>query len=992
MSFGIIQTLNEKQAQAANTVYGSHVVIAGAGTGKTQVLAARIANMLISDAMISAGNILALTFTEAGVVAMRKRLLSVIGVEAYKVAIHTFHSFCNEVIQSNPSYFGINDFEPVTELEQIELTYKLIDGLPNSSPLKRLSGQPYYEAHRLLRFFQMYKDEGWSKEFVFNAVKEYIASLPEREEYKYKRPNKKKGIKAGDVKTGLVQQEEKRMEYILHATELVEKYNASLQKMKRYDFSDMIGWVLNAFQEDENFLLNYQERYQYILVDEFQDTNGTQLELLRKLLNFWDSPNVFVVGDDDQSIYEFNGARIKNVVDFNAEYNPEIVVLTENYRSNQTILDVAKNVIDNNKQRLINTLPGLSKGLTAAINESDKTGKEPAVIVYEYSNPAVEAAITATMIKFHISHGFPASEIAVLYRRHRQGELLLKQLNAYGIPVNIKKRTNVLNTVEVKHLLDIIEYVMYYNESNHGSLEKRFFQILHFDFIEANIEEIHDYYLTKSEETPVPEIIREVQEKLSNLVKAYYNSGIVEFLYQIIDEFGIIEYLLNREDYLSILNHINTFISWVRGESLKRSDLTAADVLAMVSKMKENNLSLNADFLYSKEDGVNMMTIHGAKGLEFEKVFMIGCNRSEWEKARAGSDAYKIPDTITLSTGEDKLESNRRLFYVGLTRAKDNVVVSYSKQTEQGKELEMSQFVSEMGVEVEETPEIDMGNFLFNSISKTRLDLGGINEEIINNRIGEMVMSVSSINSYLHCPVAFYYEKVLRVPTDPQGQLIYGNAVHFALRGLFESYKSNNYLSFDEFFKLFSDSLDKNKGQLLTEEYKRRLALGKRVLKSYYTKVFPMANKVTLNEFHINRVLVGDVPFKGDIDKMEFDGNIFDIVDYKTGSPVNFRHKVSPPSDKNPKGGDYWRQIVTYKIMVDNIPGKEWIFRKGRVDLLTQDGVERYEIPVTVADEEFVKKQINEAYQAILNKEFTEGCGNDRCVWCNFQKDNGLTI
>ncbi|RYF90791.1 MAG: ATP-dependent helicase, partial [Chitinophagaceae bacterium] len=357
--------LNEEQQLAVNTIEGPVLVIAGPGTGKTQILASRIGKILL-DTDISPDNILCLTYTDAGVVAMRKRLLQFIGPDAYKVNIYTFHAFCNDVIQENLSLFEKTALDPISELEKIELYKQLIDSFPNNHPLKRYRGDVYFEINNLQGLFSTMKREGWTPAYINQCIDQYIDSLATRDEFIYKR--KYKEFQPGDLKKDKIEEQKEKMDKLRAAVNEFEHFQAMMRRRNRYDFDDMINWVIKAFEENKNLLADYQERYQYILVDEYQDTSGTQNRIIELLINYWDQPNVFVVGDDDQSIYRFQGANIENMNAFADTYKDSLltVVLTNNYRSIQPILDISKTLINRNMERMINKRPGLSKDLLSA--------------------------------------------------------------------------------------------------------------------------------------------------------------------------------------------------------------------------------------------------------------------------------------------------------------------------------------------------------------------------------------------------------------------------------------------------------------------------------------------------------------------------------------------------------------------------------------------------------------------------------------------------
>src|SRR3984885_5966965 len=359
------QKLNEQQRLAVDTTEGPVMVIAGPGTGKTQILAARIGKILLESDVFPA-NILCLTYTDAGAIAMRRRLLSFIGPDAYKVNIHTFHSFCNEVIQENLPLFEKTSLDPLSDLERIQYFKTLIDGFPKNHPLKRYRGDVYFEMNNLKGLFSTMKREGWTPEFFNEKIDQYVSDLPNREEYKAKRAVG--AFKKGDLRTDKIEEETERMNKLRAAVNEFTTFQELMRRKNRYDFDDMINWVIRAFEENKPLLAGYQERYQYILVDEYQDSSGRQNRLVALLINYWDQPNVFVVGDDDQSIYRFQGANVENMLEFARSYEKDLlkIVLTHNYRSSQPILDISMSLIGKNEERLVRQIPGLSKKLLSS--------------------------------------------------------------------------------------------------------------------------------------------------------------------------------------------------------------------------------------------------------------------------------------------------------------------------------------------------------------------------------------------------------------------------------------------------------------------------------------------------------------------------------------------------------------------------------------------------------------------------------------------------
>ncbi|MCC6817871.1 MAG: UvrD-helicase domain-containing protein, partial [Bacteroidia bacterium] len=270
----LLSKLNEKQREAVEQIEGPVMVVAGPGTGKTQILAARIANILVKTDT-NPGQILCLTYTDAGVVAMRERLIQFIGPAAYRVHIHTFHSLCNDIIQFNSSYFGYKNLQPAGELEVYEILREILNEIPNDHPLKRFKGDVYLDADDLRYLFDVLKKENFNLNEIKSAADKYLEDKKDNGDFIYKVNGK--NFKKGDIKVKDLKEEELRIEKFKAAVDLSLEFSKKMEERKLYDFSDMILWVLKAFNDDKDFLLNYQERFLYFLVDEFQDTNGSQL-------------------------------------------------------------------------------------------------------------------------------------------------------------------------------------------------------------------------------------------------------------------------------------------------------------------------------------------------------------------------------------------------------------------------------------------------------------------------------------------------------------------------------------------------------------------------------------------------------------------------------------------------------------------------------------------------------------------------------------------
>ncbi|MBC7587016.1 MAG: ATP-dependent helicase, partial [Chitinophagaceae bacterium] len=470
--------LNEEQRRAVDNIDGPVMVIAGPGTGKTQILSARIGKILL-DTDTLPENILCLTYTDAGTVAMRKRLLTMVGSEAYKVHIHTFHSFCNEVIQENLDLFEKNALDPISELETTQLFKQLIDSFPQSNPLKRNRGDVYFEVKNLQQLFSNMKREGWTPMFMNERIDAYINDLPTRDEYIAKRAVKH--FKKGDVRTDKIAEQSEKMEKLRAAVNEFDGLKKMMRDKARYDFDDMIDWVLKAFAENENLLRKYQEQYLYILVDEYQDTSGTQNKLVEMLINYWEKPNVFVVGDDDQSIYRFQGANVENMLAFAQTHATDLltVVLTKNYRSTQPILDVSKTIINKNTERLVKQIAGLSKELVASNSAINHLTHTPSIKEYETQHH--EMIGVALQVETLLQQGIQPGRIGIIYKENKYGEELTHFLKLKNIPVYSKRSVNILSIPLAQKILLIIQYLAAEHDVSFGG-DEMLFEILHFDW------------------------------------------------------------------------------------------------------------------------------------------------------------------------------------------------------------------------------------------------------------------------------------------------------------------------------------------------------------------------------------------------------------------------------------------------------------------------------------------------------------------------------
>lgn len=1022
----IYNSLNEQQRQAVDTIEGPVMVIAGPGTGKTQILGARIGKILL-ETDTNPDNILCLTYTDAGVIAMRKRLLGFIGPDAYKVRIYTFHAFCNDIIQENLSLFEKTALDPISDLERIALLKELIDGFPKNHPLKRYRGDVYYEVRNLQQLFSTMKREGWTPEYILSCIDRYIAELPTRDEFVYKRAYKQ--FKAGDLKQHKIDEETERMAKLRAAVQEFPRFQELMSRERRYDFDDMINWVIRAFETDKNILARYQEQFQYILVDEYQDTSGTQNRLVELLISFWEEPNVFVVGDDDQSIYRFQGANVENMQIFADRYQDSLlkVVLTNNYRSTQPILNVSKTLIERNTERLVNKNDGLSKELVAANSRLNSMTHLPHI--HEYASPREEMIHVTRQIKSLIESDIAPGQIAVIYRENKYGEELAKYFQQKQIPVYSKRTLNILHQPLAQNLILLLKYLAAEHDVPYGG-DEMLFELLHFNWFSiAPIDiarmsaEVADrrfgeqkisfrqLVYDKINKPPADLFSREIPglrqagDALEKLIGDVPNLTLVQLFENIIREAGVLRAIMESPEkhfHFEVLTGLFNFIK----EETRRNPLLSLDKLVnLFTLMQDEGISLPLTRVTGTDSGVNLLTAHGSKGLEYEYVFVVGCNAGNWEKKKKRGDGYHLPDTIFSNQApHNDDEELRRLFYVALTRAAQHLYISYSRTKTDGKEAEPSMFIAEIQQEHHlPVEQVIVDAELLSEFAALEFETGlspeiaAVEADFITRALEKFVMNVTALNNYLKCPLQFYFNNLVRVPSGKSEATEFGSAVHYALQMLFQKMQQqeNRFPSKEVFMEDFKWYMYRHRENFTREQFNRRMEQGEEVLGNYYDRYINEWNPIVKVEMNVRNVVVKNVPLKGKLDKLEFDGHQVNVVDYKTGDIEKARKKLKGPSDKDPNGGDYWRQAVFYKLLIDNFGTRNWKVVSAEFDFVEPDKKKQYhkeKLLITEADITTVTQQIVDVWEKIQQRQFTRGCGKDDCHWCSFVKNHQLAV
>lgn len=817
------------------------------------------------------------------------------------------------------------------------------------------------------------------------------------------------------------------MERLRAAVACFDPYQKLMEEKNRYDFDDMIVWVNKAFSENSELLEQYQEKFLYILVDEYQDTSGSQNRLVESLISYWDLPNVFVVGDDDQSIYRFQGAIVENMLTLANRYNDDLVkvVLTENYRSSQPILNESMALIDRNADRLVNKVDGISKELKASHPDRLPITHEPTML--EYLNQEQEMIGVVNHVEALLAEGVKPGHIGIIYKEHKYGDEISRYFQLKNIPIYTKRSYNALDLPLVQQLLLILRYL----DAEHDmpfSGDEMLFRILHFRFwniaplvvSKLSMEVADRRYganktsiralLAEKAASQQPDLFADANlmhaaHIIEELIQDVENLTVQNLIESIIRKTGWIAYILQQDDKHWQLQVLTAFFDHIKEETSRSPKTSLNQLVRLFDLMQDEKISLPVSQTSGTENGVNLMTAHSSKGLEFEHVFVCGMNADRWEKKRGNTKGYKYPDTLfsTMISNTDDQEL-RRLFYVAMTRAETHLTISYAKLASSGKDREPSKFIAELcegnpdKIKNAIIPDETVHAFAVLNLSEERRpEIEALEDALISPILDRFVMNVTALNSYLNCPIHFYYNNFIRIPGAKNETFEFGSAVHTALQEWYQQLKNNaNSIPTKSFLiEQFTQHMHRHRDSFTQEQFDRRMEYGPQILSDYFDNRLQSPNRIVLLEHNIRSVMVNGVPLKGKLDKLEFNGHDVTIVDYKTGNPDNAKKKILGPDDKNPLGGDYWRQAVFYHLLVANNPGKQWKPVDVVFDFIEPDPSKKYQkkhVPVGPADLETVKQQIQEVWQKIQNREFYVGCGKSTCQWCGFVKDNKLAV
>ncbi len=909
-------SLNAAQKQAVDAIDGPVMVIAGPGTGKTQILALRIANILLrTDARPE--NILALTFTDAGASAMRERLRRYLGERAYKVAIHTFHSLAGEFIRRYPDcYPGIIGGRPATDIERFSIIESIIES--GGFVALRPQGDPLYYVRKLPGALADLK-----KEYVTpDVLAARIAHLEERLDLMPK--FHEKGAHKGKVR-GEYGREEKRVIKLKELLLVYRAYQAALRERRLFDFEDMIVETVRALQDNEDMLRDLQESYQYILADEHQDVNEAQNKILELLAHFHDRPNIFAVGDEKQSIYRFQGASLDNFLYFEDRFpGTEVITLTENYRSTQPILDLAHRHIKSDDPDLAKLRVPLQAGRSFS-----SPGRQE---LRRFSHEAVEDDWLIAEVERLLKARVPAEEIAVIVRYNRDVEHFATLLRQRDIDVSASAESDILDhpiTKSTEQLL--IAALEVDNETAlFDTLLGGWWGLKGGDLALALSARSHSRPLRRvigdealllelgvADPAPILRVSR-VLESARDLASTTAPHHLLQSLFE---DSGYLDHVMSI-DSIEGARVLRRLYDDIESMVVEDRSTTAREVLRQLRYRRDHGLALSAPYIDVDQTAVRVMTAHKSKGLEFHTVLIPRATDAAFG-ASDKKDYFKLPLSARETESDLEEEDDRRLFYVAMTRAKENLLISSSETGITGKHCAASRFAEALpqgSIDAVSTADEEEDFDPLQALKVGRPTFT-VEPKFIKQLFLARGLAVTHLNNYLEDPLKYFYENLLRRPQPQSLSLMKGNAVHEVLDQAMRRFiREKEWPDTSTIARALHDALARL--PISTVDIARTHETSLAALTVYLERLRSLADEHSRPESSFKVALRTDdpelpeIPLTGKIDRVDYDpeGRVLRVIDYKTGKPKS-RNEIEGKT-KNATG-NYKRQLAFYALLLE---------------------------------------------------------------------------
>lgn len=899
----ILEGLNEQQLQAVTHKDGPLLIIAGAGTGKTSVITRRIA-WLVNEGLAKTEDILALTFTDKAAHEMQERIDLLLPYGYTDIWVSTFHAFGDRILRENAYIFGLNpDFKVLTLTEAAVFFREHLFEF-NLSYFRPLS-EPTRFIKEMISYFSRLKDEDVSPEEYTKFAK---AAL----------------IKAKDSPDDEATLEEAQQQIeIAHA---YEKYQELLAKAGLLDFGNQIYLALVMLRKFPSVLNKYQNQFKYILLDEFQDTNFAQYQLARILAQ--KRKNITVTGDDDQCIYRFRGAAYSNLLNFIKDFpKAEKISITKNYRSVQPILDHAYRLIQFNNPERFEVKAHIDKRLIAENKEGDLP------LHLHFDSNTTESDKVASIIKEKVLSGkYSYRDFAILVRSNSDAKPYLQSMNMQDIPWQFSGNQGLYSREEVKLCINFLRCMANISDSlslfylascqiynlsltdlslcSHYAKRRNKSLYLIFRDLEK-LEELKE--ITEDSRKIINNILFDIDKFLA----VSRNDTTGRLLYSFLTETGFLKNLTANQslENETKIQNLAKFFNIVRDfELVAKEDrvITFVEYLNLMMEAGDDPPTVEADF---DTDAVNVLTIHKAKGLEFKVVFMVSLVQGKfpWPKR---SRFFELPDALIkeeLPTGDFHIQEERRLFYVGLTRAKEELYLTSASDYGGLRAKKVSQFVLEaLGKEsINEEKKKASAIEAISRFAPTKDSVKIKKNEDSQKENRSINLSYYQIDDYITCPLKYKFVNILRVPILEHHTVIYGRAMHEAVSRYYQVKLSGEKIEAVDLISFFQESFDPQ-GFLVEKHQEERFTVGKEALIKFYQTQEKNGNLPKFIEKDFSFVFENN-RISGRFDRIDEEKDGIVIMDFKTS-----QIKEQKDADKRVKESD---QLALYALAYKDIFG-----------------------------------------------------------------------
>jgi len=982
------KALNSEQMKAVDAIEGPVMVIAGPGTGKTSILTLRIANIL-DKTDTSPDSILALTFTESGVHSMRQKLVSIIGAAAYRVNIFTFHGFANSIIEQYPEYVPrIIGGALAPEVEQFKILETIFES--NSFSTIKPFGNIFYYVRPALGAIRSLKRENVNPKEFLKAIKSEEKTLMSVDDL-YHEKGKYKGEMKGAYKTAL-----KKIEKNKELVTVYELYEKALATARLFDYEDMIVETIAALRKNNDLLLMLQEEYQYVLADEHQDANNAQNAILELISGFHENPNLFIVGDEKQAIYRFQGASLENFLYFKRKF-PEatLITLTNNYRSTQKILDAAHTLITNNSED-----ENAPRVPLVAAKKMEEENPVPFTI-FEFENGDEETRFLSEDIARRIKNGTEPRSIAVLFRDNADAVPLIRSFERSSIPFAIYSDDDILRDAHIAKLMMLFRAVNTFGDDEltakvlfidvFGLSPLDAFRIL--SYRTKHKKNLFDILRSRDELTDagVTDIAKakDFFEQLERFAKIAKNKPLLTSIETIIRESLFIPHILSLPESLSAIEKLDTLMNAVKSMVETRKDAKLADFIDHIDTLEVHGAKLARSKRQTFENRISLMTAHRSKGLEFDIVYITGITDGKWGNKRTVEHfTLPIQGKTALSSEDD--EDERRLFFVAVTRARKEVIGTYSKSDASGKQKIRSQFLEEI------VSHLDHKTHLFEEAPHTILtepvphgpDIKSV--EYLQKLFLEQGLNVSALNNYLVCPWQYFFQNLIRIPHAQEKHQMYGTAVHSALKEEIDRVRKGENPDKERFLESFRRNLKRQ--PLSQDEYDESCTKGEKSLGGYFDEhkeewTGESIPELSIAGVHLTMLNKETLLLRGQIDRMDIDGSSVRVVDYKTGS-IKSRNDIL--GETKTSQGAIKRQLDFYRLLLDLYEDGRYRMTQGSIEFVepTKEGIYKSELfEITDSDRVEVEALVLEIAMEIYTVSFwNKMCDDPKCEFCYLRK------